>query len=178
MNHFNKIVCIVLACQLLTISVCFAQEEVKKDIVLQDIALPSDVKDIGKQQGAIYYDTASKNRALVPTHFWGEVQRSGLHFIPTDTTLVKALSMAGGPTGSAKLEEVTLNRLTADGSVKQYHFDISGGGGADAHTFKVESGDSIFIKRDTFYENRNYYTSWVSIALSLITTFFIVNRIR
>jgi len=174
----NKIISTLLAVHFLTVSVCFSTEIVNSDLNLQDIALPSDVKDVTKQQGSIYYNNASKNKALVPTHFWGEVQKSGLHFIPTDTTLVKGLSMAGGPTGSAKLDDVIINRLKSDGSVKQYKFDISGGGASDAHTFKIESGDSIFIRRDTFYENRNYYTSWVNIALSLITTFFIINKVQ
>lgn len=178
MKRINKIICTFLAIHLLTILVCFANEKLPNDLSLQDVALPSEVKDVGKQQGSIYYDASSKNKALVPTHFWGEVQKSGLHFVPTDTTLIKGLSMAGGPTGSAKLDEVTLSRLLSDGSMKQYRFDISGGGDSDAHAFKIEAGDSVFIKRDTFYENRNYYTSWVSIALSLITTFFIVNKVK
>jgi len=108
----------------------------------------------------------------------GEIQRSGLHFIPTDTTLVKAISMAGGPTGSAQLKEVLLSRASTDGSVKQYEFDLSNGGDTDSQNFKVQSGDTIFIKRDHFMENRSYYTSLVSIALSIITTFFIVTKFR
>lgn len=182
MIRINKLICILLATYILTLSVCFsedqAKDQLKNDLNLQDIALPSELKDLTKQQGAIYYDASTKNKALVPTHVWGEVQRSGLHFIPTDTTLLRALSMAGGPTGSAKLNEVAVTRVNLDGTVKQYTFDLTSGGDASAHTFKVESGDSIFLKRDTFYENRNYYTSWVSIALSLITTFFIVNKVR
>ena len=181
MNRFNKILCTLLAIHLLTLSVCFSQENAKgnakTELSLQDIALPSEVKDIGKQQGAIYYDTSSKNKALIPTHLWGEVQKSGLHFIPTDTTLIKALSMAGGPTGYAKLEEVVLNRVNSDGSVKRYEFNLTTGGDANAHNFKVEAGDSIFIKKDLFMENRSYYTSLINIALSLITTFFIVTKV-
>jgi len=55
---------------MLTVSVCFSEEVLKNDLSLQDIALPSDVKDIGKQQGAIYYNASTKNKALVPTHLW------------------------------------------------------------------------------------------------------------
>lgn len=178
MSRINKTICSLLALYLLTISVCLSAEEIKGDLNLQDIALPSEVKDIAKQQGSIYYDTSSKNKALVPTHFWGEVQKAGLHFIPTDTTLVKGLSMAGGPTGAAKLEKITLSRINLDGTMKQYNFDLSGGGESDAHTFKIISGDSIFIKKDMFMENRSYYTSWVNIALSLITTFFIITKVK
>lgn len=178
MKRINEILCTFLATYLLIISVCFSAEVTSSDLSLQDIALPSEVKDIVKQQGTIYYDTSTKNKALVPTHLWGEIQRPGLHFIPTDTTLIKGLSMAGGPTGSAKLNEVILTRQNSDGSLKQYEFNLSGGGDANSHNFKIESGDSVFLKKDMFIENRSYYTSWVSIALSLITTFFIVTKVR
>jgi hypothetical protein len=174
----NKILCTFLATYILTLSVCFSSEPASNELSLQDIALPSEVKDIAKQQGSIYYDTSTKNKALVPTHLWGEIQRPGLHFIPTDTSLIKGLSLAGGPTGAAKLEEIILTRLNPDGSIRQYEFNLRDGGDAKAHTFKLESGDSIFLRKDTFYENRNYYTSWISIALSLITTFFIVTKVK
>lgn len=178
MNELKKILCTLLAIHILTVSVCFSAELPVNDLSLQDIALPSEIKDIGKQAGAIYYNTSTKNKALVPTHLWGEIQRPGLHFIPTDTTLIKGLSMAGGPTGTAKLNEVILSRQNLDGSIRQYEFNLSGGGDSDAHNFKMQAGDSIFLKRDTFYENRSYYTSWISIALSLITTFFIVTKVK
>lgn len=176
MKRINKILSVALAFQILTISVGFPEDQIKEDLNLQEITLPSEVKDIGKQGGAIYYDTSTKSKPLIPTNMWGEIQRPGLHFIPTDTTLIRALSMAGGPNGAAKLEEITLSRTLADGSIKQYNFDLATGGDAKAHSFKILSGDSIFLKKDTFSENRSYYTSWISIALSLITTFFIINK--
>jgi hypothetical protein len=178
MKELKKIFCTITIIQLLSVSVCFSEEKIKNELSLQDIALPSEVKDLGKQSGAIYYNTSIKNKALVPTHFWGEVQKPGLHFIPTDTTLIKGLSMAGGPTGAAKLGDVKVTRQGNDGKLNEFVFNLSEGGNEDSFQFKIEPGDTVYLQKETFYENRSYYTSLISIALSIISTFVIVNKIK
>jgi hypothetical protein len=155
----------------------FSAEQAKSDINLQEVALPSEVKDLGKQSGSIYYSNSVKNKVLIPVHMWGEIKQSGLHFVPSDTTLVKGLSLAGGPTSSAKLEDIVLVRNT-NGAFKEMKFDLSKGGDVDAHQFKIESGDTIFLKRDTFSENRAYYTSLIGIFITVLSTFVIVQKVK
>jgi hypothetical protein len=177
MKVIKNLICVVLIAQSLTVSVCFSEEKLKSELNLQDIALPSEVKDLGKQSGAIYYNTSIKNKALVPAHFWGEITKSGLHFIPTDTTLIKGLSMAGGPTSVAELEEIKLSRIDGNGKLSEYAFNLSNGGDQESFNFKIESGDTIFIPKSTYYENRAYYTGLISIFISIVSTFFIVSKI-
>lgn len=177
MKEIKKIICVTIIIQMLTVSVGYTEEK-KIDLSLQDITLPSEVKDLSKQSGAIFYNSSTKNKALIPTHFWGEIQKPGLHFIPTDTSLIKGLSMAGGPTSSAFLEKIKLTRVSSDGKLNDFHFNLEEGGGKESFDFKIEPGDTIFIQKDSFSENRAYYTGLISIALSIITTFFIVNRIE
>ncbi len=187
MNILRKLLTVIICNQLLIFSLGYAQEvepEVTKpaiaqtkDLNLQELTLPSEVKDIGKQSGTIYYNSSVKNKVLIPTHFWGEVNRPGLHFVPNDTTLIKGLSMAGGPSGNAKLSEVSLSRNTTDGKVKQYVFNLDSGGELDAHQFKIEPGDSVFIKKDHFLEDRNYYTSWIGIVISIISTIVLLQKV-
>lgn len=171
----------MISCQLLSASVVFSAEAVKaenKELSLQEIALPSEVTGLGKQSGTIYYNTSVKNKVLVPAHFWGEVQKPGLHFIPTDTTLIKGLSMAGGPSGAAKIDDVVLTRSAPDGSLKQFEFDLSEGGDTLAYQFKIESGDSVFIRKDLFREDRAYYTSLVAIAVSVLSTVILLQKVN
>lgn len=178
MKRIKELIWLVIVAQFLSVSVCFSEEKLKAELNLQDIALPSEVKELGKQQGAIYYNSSIKNKPLIPTQFWGEVQKPGLHFIPTDTSLIKGLSMAGGPSGGADLGEVKLSRLGSDGKLKEYSFNLEEGGNQDSFQFKIEQGDTIFLRKDTFSENRAYYTSLISIAISVISTFFIVSKIK
>ena len=153
-------------------------QSLKSELNLQEVTLPSEVKDLNKQSGSIYYNTSVKNKVLIPAHIWGEVSKPGLHFIPTDTTLIKGISMAGGPSGAAKLQEIILTRVASDGQFKQYEFNLSGGGDADAYKFKLEPGDSIFIKKDTFYENRAYYTGLIGISISILSTILLLRKIK
>lgn len=166
-----------ICCQLI-LGTALAAENTKPELSLQEITLPSEVKDLSKQTGSIYYNTSVKNKVLIPAHFWGEVVRPGLHFIPTDTTLIKGLSMAGGPSGTANVEDVVLTRTLADGSLKQMKFNLSEGGDTKAYQLKLEPGDSIFIKKDSYREDRAYYTSLVGIAISIISTVFILQKVK
>lgn len=144
---------------------------------LQEITLPSEVKDMGKNPGSIYYSTSVKNKVLIPVHMWGEIKQSGLHFVPSDTTLIKSLSLAGGPSSFANLDDITVTRSTANGTFKEIEFDLSKGGDQNAHEFKMEAGDTVHIKKETFYENRTYYTGLISIFITVLSTFFIISKV-
>lgn len=179
MFNLKKILSVVIIIQMISFSVYGAEEVTasKSEFNLQEITLPSEIKDLGKSSGAIYYSNSVKNKVLVPVHFWGEIKQSGLHFVPSDTTLIKGLSLAGGPTTSAKLENVILIRNT-NGVFKEIDFNLSEGGDAIAHRFKIEPGDTVFVKKDTFMENRGYYTSLVGIFVSILSTFFIIQKVK
>ena len=71
----------------------------KSNYNIRQLALPSEVEDIGKSSGSIYYSPSIKGKVLIPVHFWGSVKKTGLHFIPVDTNLISGISLAGGPAG-------------------------------------------------------------------------------
>ncbi len=144
---------------------------------LRDLALPSDIKDVSKGSGSIYYNPSVKGKVLIPVHIWGEVNKSGLHFIPLDSTLTSGLSMAGGPTTYADLREVKLIRKE-NGKFESLDFDLSEGGEADAHGLVLKPGDSLFVERERFYENRAYYTSLVSVVLTVLSSILLYREVR
>ncbi|MBC7430407.1 MAG: hypothetical protein H7336_17465 [Bacteriovorax sp.] len=144
---------------------------------LQEMALPSDLKDMTKQGGAVYYSTPSKNKVLMPVHFWGYMQKPGLHFIPTETPFVKALSLTGGPLPGARLDSIYLTRLE-NGVTHKYEFDVSDGGTEETQKFAVKPGDIVFIQQDRFIENRAYYTSLISIGISILSGILLYREIR
>jgi hypothetical protein len=178
----NKFLTLILVSQLFQTQI-FAAESAKESVPkqselnLQEITLPSEVKDLPKQSGSIYYNSSVKNKVLIPVHIWGDVKQAGLHFLPSDTSFIKGLSLAGGPGSTANLEEIKLIRTNSNGSIKELNFDLSRGGDQNAHEFKIESGDTVFVKKDTFMENRSYYTGLISIALTIASTFFILKKV-
>lgn len=173
----KKIRMILLSIQLLALLVNPFYAQAADNLKLEDLALPSDFKDLPKNTGAIYYSSSSKNKVLVPVHLWGHLSKPGLHFIPTETTFIKGLSSTGGPLPGALLDKILLTRIE-DGKVKKYFFDLSEGGDEKSQNFTIKSGDVVFVRQDRFLENRSYYTSLISIAVSVLTGVVLFNQIQ
>lgn len=144
---------------------------------LQELSLPSETKEMARQSGSIYYSTTSKNKTLMPIHFWGEVGRPGLHYIPIDSKLIKAISFAGGGTASADLEEIYINRVE-DKKMVKHEFDLTQGGDITAHDFSLKPGDTVFVSRDTWRDNRAFYVSLVTLVVTVLSTVLIVRQIQ
>lgn len=172
--QYRNFVSLALVATILTPTFAWAKTP---NLELQDLALPSDVKDISKAAGAVYYSTTNENKALMPVHFWGEVGRPGLHYIPVDSKLVKGLSFAGGGSSTANLDEVVVNRLEGD-RVKRYEFDLEDGGDVSAHEYVLRPNDTVFIEKDRSYENRAYYTSLIGVVATILSAILITKRIE
>ncbi len=147
------------------------------EVELQDLALPSETKDLRKEVGAVYYSPTSKGKALIPVHFWGEVEKSGLHYIPVDTNLIKGLSLAGGPKSSAELDGIRLTRKLENGN-KDLHFDLSDGGDKNAYETALMAGDTVFVPRSHHIENRAYYTSLVGVIATVLSSILLFREIK
>lgn len=152
------------------------KQKVRHNFNIRELALPSEVEDIGKQSGAIYYNPSVKGKALVPVHFWGEIERSGLHFVPVDTNLLNGLSLAGGPKSSALLDEVIVTTLRS-GDRERMAFNLKEGGYRDSNEFLLQPGDTVFIKRDTFREDRNYYTSLFGVFVTILSGILLYRQV-
>lgn len=144
---------------------------------IRQLALPSEVKDLGKSTGSIYYSPSVKGKVLIPVNVWGDVGRTGLHFVPVDTTLVLGLSLAGGPSAHANLAEVKLNRIEK-GQAKTYNFDLSKGGDLNAQAFALKPGDTLFVENDKFYENRAYYTSLIGVIATILSSVLLYREVK
>lgn len=155
----------------------YAQSTNNSSYNLDQLVLPSDVEGLGKKTGSIYYTDSEKNKVLIPAHFWGEIRLAGLHFIPTGTSLVKGLSLAGGPTGRAMLDNIRISRKE-DNKLFKYNFDLSEGGDVEAHAFTIKPGDTVFIEKSTYSEDRAYYTSLISVAVTILTGILLYRRVE
>lgn len=171
-NYIKKILAVCLCLSFIGPSFAFAQ-----NIDLQELALPSDTKEMAKQSGSIFYSTTSKNKALMPIHFWGEIGRPGLHYIPIDSKLIKGISFAGGGTATADLEEVYINRIQEKKMIK-HEFDLTAGGDISAHDFTLKPGDTVFVSRDTWRDNRAFYVSLVTLVVTVLSSVLLYRQIQ
>ena len=149
----------------------------KQTFNLQELVLPSETKNIQQHSGNVYYSPTIKGKALMPINFWGEVGTPGLHFVPVDTTLLKGLSLAGGPRGDARLSNVKLTR-SSNGEVSHKTFDLTKGGDASVYELQLRPGDIVFVERSYFYQDRAYYTSLLGVAATILTSIFLYQQIK
>lgn len=173
-----KILKVLLTClSLLWHTTSFAKKNQNK-YNLKEIALPSEVKDLPKNYGSVFFSPAVKDSVLVPVHFWGEIKKSGLHFLPINTSFMNGLSIAGGPQSSAELDNIKVTRKANDGTLKVLEFDLSSGGNDLAYKEVLQPGDSVFVPRSNFYENRSYYTSLIGVLATILSSVLVINQIN
>ena len=97
-----------------------AYEGKRSKYQLSDLVLPSEVK--GKGGGAIFYSAPTDGKVLIPINFWGHFGKTGLHYMPSDTTLVRGVTLAGGLRGDAVTDEVKVIRRDGD-KINTFVFD-------------------------------------------------------
>lgn len=156
----------------------FAQSKTTvKDLSLREIVLPSELTNLPKQPGAVFYNQSTKSKVLIPVNFWGEINRSGLHFIPAETSLISGLSMAGGASSLSRLDNIRLIRRV-DNKVETKEFNLSKGGDELAYLEQLRPGDTIFVDRNTYREDRVFYTTLVTVAISVLSTWLLYEQIN
>lgn len=149
----------------------------KSKFNLNELALPSEVTKLPKRSGSMYYSPSIKDKVLIPVHFWGEVRNSGLHYVPVGTTLVNGLSLAGGPNDRAILSEIKLTRTDGD-EIKSKLFDLEDGGTKEAYYEKLKPGDTIFLKKSNFHQDRAYYTSLIGVISTILSSILIYREVK
>lgn len=147
-------------------------------VKLDSFVLPKDIKEPPQNPGAIFYSPTSKNKPLMPINFWGEVKNSGLHYIPTDSNLIKGLSLAGGPLGSSDLSEVKVSRTNGEGKLETYNFSLDKGGEAKSFQFELRPGDTVFVPKDTFESSRAYYTSLFGVFATILSSVLLYREVK
>jgi hypothetical protein len=73
--------------------------------------------------GTSDYLLGDEERLEMVVAIWGEVRNPGEHRVPYNTNLVELLSIAGGPTRSAKLSKVQLTRQASEWSISPQMLD-------------------------------------------------------
>jgi len=144
---------------------------------IRELALPSEVENISKSGGSIYYSPSVKGKVLIPVHIWGAIKNTGLHFVPLDTNIISGVSLAGGPTTNADLEEIRITS-SREGKRRDYNFDLSDGGTLELEDFKLKPGDTIYIPQDTFRADRAYYTSLAAVIATVLSSVLLFREIR
>lgn len=152
-------------------------EQFKTKLNISELTLPSEVSNLGKQRGAMYYSPTVKDKILIPVHIWGEVKNTGLHYVPIGTSLINGISLAGGPATNAVLSDVKLTRSLSE-KTETKEFNLEDGGNKEAYYEKLQAGDTIFIKKSHFYEDRAYYTGLIAIFSTVLSSILLYREVK
>lgn len=118
-----------------------------------------------------FYDYSDPSSVNMKIAIWGYVRNPGRYAIPLSTTIIEAISNAGGPVDDALLEDVRLLRMKPDSTQEVIKFDYNQllHESAVAKTIKdiqLRPGDVLLIPG----EPRFYFKDYFSITLSIIST--------
>lgn len=148
------------------------------DYNINELALPSELKNVQKGSGSIFYNPSIKGKVLIPVHFWGYFSRPGLHFIPVESSLLEGVSYAGGPTPQGKLDNVRHMRKSDKSEVINEYFDLEKGGSNKAALMKLQPGDMVFVERDNWMEDRAYYTGLIGVVATILSSILIYREVK
>jgi len=57
-------------------------------------------------------------------------------------------------------------------------FDITQGGDLTLEDFKLRPGDTIFIEKDTYRQDRAYYTSLFGVILTVLSSILLYRQVK
>jgi competence protein ComEA len=73
-----------------------------------DLGLVGDIRP--PQQASEYIYRSSPKESLISVQLLGAIQKPGVYYVPTNTDLLKLLTLAGGSTNSGDLSEVMVRK--------------------------------------------------------------------
>ncbi len=106
-------------------------------------------------------------------YVWGQVRKPGLYIVPDDTDLLTILSLAGGPTETAKLSQIKIIRPTA-GKEKVFLVNLKKymETGNEKMIPVLKPGDTVVVSGTVFYGFTKItdFISKVAVILSVYLT--------
>lgn len=127
--------------------------------------------DRQNRQGGLY-DYSDPSSVNMKVAVWGFMKYAGRYIVPVETTVADLLSLAGGPTDDANMEDVRLYRVLADSTqmmMKIDYNDLLWESSLDTrkkYVPELKAGDILVVPGAP----RLYFKDWFSITLSVIST--------
>jgi len=118
-----------------------------------------------------YYDYSDASTINIKVSLWGYVSSPGKYLVPIYTTVSDLISYAGGPGGTADLDELRLYRVKENGEEELIKFDYQDLLDGDQLRTKkgkipnLIAGDILIVPGSPKY----YFNDYLSISLSIFS---------
>ncbi|MGZ3742593.1 MAG: SLBB domain-containing protein [Pseudobdellovibrionaceae bacterium] len=141
-------------------------------------------------QASEYIFRSSPKESLISVQLLGEVQKPGIYYVPSNTDLLKILTLAGGSTHGGNISEVmvrksepekwaSIHSKALDEHRGTYEVDIQElirRGGSES--LKMNHDDLIYVpSRESFFSPETAKTvTLVSVIMSIALTGLLINK--
>lgn len=124
----------------------------------------------GSRQGSSeFYSSNPSNKLMFPVHVFGDIGRPGLYYVPLGSTLMDAISMAGGPGANALTSEIRIRSIGEN--QKEREVSLFGKDG----NMPLNSKDVIVVDRSIKADLPLIFGA-VSLSMSIATFFMILAK--
>jgi SLBB domain len=149
----------------------------------EDVQIGKSVNENYRSNGALY-DYSDPNGINIKVMVWGYVKYPGQYIVPSSTNSNQLLSLAGGPTPDANLDEMKLFRVNADNRQTIIAFNYSDllsgdpGLGRPIKIPDLKPGDILLVPGSPKWSTRDYLSLVLSIisALASVATLIVYSR--
>lgn len=119
-----------------------------------------------------YFDYSDPESVNMRVNVWGYVKYPGRYIVPVYTTVTDLLSLAGGPSAAADLEELRVIKKDVEGKERMIKFsynDVLWEDELDTQYRllpQLEGGDILSVPG----EPKLFFRDWLSVSFSIIST--------
>jgi len=147
-----------------------------------NIKIGADPTNFRNSQGG-FFDYSDPEAVNIKVSVWGFVRYPGRYLIPSYSNVKDLLSLAGGPTDDAHLNDLRLYRVAKDSSQQLMRFDYDNllwGEGdklARERNTQLNVGDILLVPGEPRLYFRDYFSMTLSIVSVLISLAILILNI-
>lgn len=137
----------------------------------KDVQIGLGTSDLTRSYGGAYFDFSDAETVNIKVAIWGNVRNPGRYVIPIYTTMIDLISLAGGPTDNADLDDLRLYRAPQTGEQQLIKFRYDDLFESDQliknrSAPKLEPSDVLLVPGAP----QMYFRDWFSLTLSVVST--------
>lgn len=161
----NKVLMFYFLITITTVSLLAQEDKGRKDV---QIGLGT--SEESRSYGGAYYDFSDAETVNIKVAIWGNVRNPGRYVVPVYTTMIDLISLAGGPTEAADLDDLRLYRTpqTGEPQLLKFRYDdlideeqlIK-----NRNVPKLEPSDLILVPGAP----PMYFRDWFSLTMSVVS---------
>ena len=152
---------------------------------IKDYELGADVAGMRFAPQGGYFNYSDPEAVNIKVAVWGWVRYPGKYTVPSYTSVSDLLSLAGGPTDAADLEDLRIYRVNEDSTQSMIKFNYndllyeSKLQSKYRKVPKLDAGDILVIPGEPRMYFRDHFSIWMSLFSVLISlTILVLNIIR